>query len=244
MKTYTNFILLLLIFSCENHEQELQSYQQKIAELGTTHSALENKVKEQAIKISTLEGVTSSWDSTALQKANTALKSQAKQLQSEIALNASKGMMEPRMFNLFVDCCMLPENLTDSFKLLLSDTYRISPAVNPFYVKGQFNEDSVEDYAIFIEHNENEKQGLAIFIGGDTEKYYILGAGNEDNFGQDNMYGTIALSVINRENVLMKEGEVAPVIKSPQVIYVSFSNFTSAIAYLEEGTFKFYGQAD
>ncbi|MBD0403646.1 hypothetical protein [Flammeovirga sp. EKP202] len=242
MKTYTNFILLLFLFSCGNHEQELQSYKKEVAELNATHLALESQVKEQEIQINTLKGVTEKWDVGAMRNTYDSLNRVYRSYKKEINKLSNKEEVDPEGFKTLLEF-NLPGKLFKSFQSL-SDTYRISPAVNPFYVRGHFNEDEMEDYALFIENIENKKLGLAIFMGGDFEKHYVLGAGNKDNFGQDNMYGTLAVSVVNKGDVWIREGEPEPVIKSPQVIYVSFSNLSSAVAYLEDGEFKFYGQAD
>ncbi|KXX69709.1 hypothetical protein [Flammeovirga sp. SJP92] len=242
MKTYTNFILLLFLFSCENHKQEIEFYQQKIAELDSINLILENKVKEGDIQINTLKGVTDKWDQEALRETNELLLGQFRTLKMDFNRLSKKGKTDPKIFYPFLEF-NLPAKLYKSFQLL-SDTYRISLAVNPFYVKGHFNEDEVEDYAIFIENIENNKQGLAVFMGGDFEKYYVFGAGYELNKDGFDLNGTLALSVTNTANVWIKEDEPEPVIKSPQVIYIGFTNFSSSVAYLEDEKLKLYWQAD
>ncbi|NLR90592.1 hypothetical protein [Flammeovirga agarivorans] len=242
MKKYTNFLLLFFLISCGNQEQELQSYKTKLAELEATHLTLENKVKEQEIKIKTLKDVTAKWDKDALEITNKDLKAQTKKLNQTVAENAMNKQVDPENFRKsFV--FSLPNEFLQAFESV-SDKYKISSAMNPFYTTGYFDTDDKLDYAVFIENKQNNKQGVAVIKGSDYSKFYILGAGNTLNDGSDDLNGLLALTTLNTNLVESRGENPAPQIKSLNVISLSFTNFSSAVAYLDEGEFKLYAQAD
>ena len=64
--------------------------------------------------------------------------------------------------------------------LKLNDSLKFSEFVNPFYFEVDFNGDSNLDIAILIENMKTTEKGILI-IHGQTNKFFILGAGNEFN---------------------------------------------------------------
>lgn len=55
-------------------------------------------------------------------------------------------------------------------------TYDISDAINPFYLRGDFDGDGIPDYAVLVVNKKTKKRGIAVVHGG-TKKVDVLGAG-------------------------------------------------------------------
>lgn len=80
----------------------------------------------------------------------------------------------------------VPQSLSASFKQLgLDKKYSISGLLQPTTLKGDFNGDGVEDFAVSILENKSAKEGLLI-LHGNSKVYYVLGAGKSFASGGDN----------------------------------------------------------
>lgn len=68
--------------------------------------------------------------------------------------------------------------------LKISDNYKISDYINPFYLEADFNGDNKLDIAITVIEKQTNKKGIVI-IHNLTDKYFILGSGVKIGNGGD-----------------------------------------------------------
>jgi hypothetical protein len=71
----------------------------------------------------------------------------------------------------------VPDRVRSAFDAAhISDKYDISHAINPFYLRGDFDGDGVPDYAVLLVNKSTKKRGIAI-VHGRTKQADVLGAG-------------------------------------------------------------------
>lgn len=71
----------------------------------------------------------------------------------------------------------LPHPLRDAFETQHTlAQYDIADAINPFYLRGDFDGDGIPDYALFVVNKKTKKRGIAI-LRSTAKAVEILGAG-------------------------------------------------------------------
>jgi hypothetical protein len=82
----------------------------------------------------------------------------------------------------------LPDDIQELYKQeKIKGIYSIRADLNPFYIRGDFDGDKKQDYALSIIERKTGKKGILIYHSG-TRTYYIVGAGklfNDRHPGDD-----------------------------------------------------------
>jgi len=74
----------------------------------------------------------------------------------------------------------LPTELRDLYEQKIKPAYAIRTDLNPFYLKGDFDGDKIQDYAISVVEKKSDKKGILIYHSG-TKTNFLLGAGKQFN---------------------------------------------------------------
>lgn len=81
----------------------------------------------------------------------------------------------------------LPRSVLKAFQTQnLNQQYTISAHLNPFYVRGDFNNDGNPDLAMLVKEKKSQKIGIAIYFSG-KGTFEVVGAGKVIGNGGDNL---------------------------------------------------------
>src|SRR5258708_32048430 len=80
----------------------------------------------------------------------------------------------------FVSEANLPVELRELYYQKIKGNYSIRKNLNPFYIRGDFDEDKKQDYPLIIVERKTDKKGILIYHSG-TKTYFIIGAGKSFN---------------------------------------------------------------
>jgi hypothetical protein len=95
----------------------------------------------------------------------------------------------------------------------LDKKYTISYHLNPFYQRGDFDGDKIQDIAVSIKNKTSNKYGIMI-IHKKTKQIFVLGAGKAIGNGGDNFDWMDAWNVYDKGKVHLGVGETTvPVLK-------------------------------
>src|SRR5688572_7353099 len=87
--------------------------------------------------------------------------------------------------NVFVFQSNLPFELENFYNQeKIQSLYSIRTDLNPFYLRGDFDGDKKQDYALGIVERKSDKKGILIYHTG-TKTHYIIGAGKPLGNGRD-----------------------------------------------------------
>lgn len=137
-----------------------------------------------------------------------------------------------------------PEWVSEVFESRgLSQKYNISSAINPFYLRGDFNGDGLPDISIFIEEKNTKKKGIAV-LHSNTNSFNILGAGTKFGNGGDNFKWMDMWSVYKKQPVGQGVGEGEPPTLKSEALYVGKSEAASALIYWNGNDYTWYQQGD
>jgi hypothetical protein len=123
------------------------------------------------------------------------------------------------------------------------DRYEISSAINPFYLRGDFDGDRKPDHALVIAEKSTHKRGVAIFLTSHAP-IAVLGAGSNFGNGGDDFEWMDVWSVYGRKPVAEGVAEGAPPTLIGEAIWVEKSESSSAIIYWDGKRFRWYQQGD
>ena len=124
-----------------------------------------------------------------------------------------------------------------------SKKYKLSSKINPFYLRGDFNGDGVQDIAILIEEINTNKIGIGVFHANSSHKY-IIGAGRKVGNGGDNFRWMDMWSVFKKQPIQLGLGEGKPPKINSEALYVGKSEAASAIIYWNGKDYVWYQQGD
>ncbi|WP_210488101.1 hypothetical protein [Rufibacter aurantiacus] len=72
----------------------------------------------------------------------------------------------------------LPQALLTAFEQNgLKTQYTLNPALNPFYLQGNFDGDNAPDYAVFLQNKRTQKTAVAFLLGTDPAKAMVVEEG-------------------------------------------------------------------
>lgn len=125
----------------------------------------------------------------------------------------------------------------------LSQRYKFSSSINPFYLRGDFNGDGAQDISILIEEISTGKKGIAVFHSSSND-IHILGAGIRLGNGGDNYKWMDMWSVYKKQPVGQGVGEGNPPTLRSEALYVGKSEAASAIIYWNGKDYTWYQQGD
>jgi hypothetical protein len=125
----------------------------------------------------------------------------------------------------------------------LFEKYRVRDAVNPFYLRGDFDGDGKLDYAVLVESKTNHKRGIALFLTS-QRLIRVLGAGTKFTNAGDDFAWMDAWSVYGKRPVERGADEGPPPKLIAEAILVEKSESASALIYWDGKTFRWYQQGD
>ena len=121
----------------------------------------------------------------------------------------------------------------------LESAYVFSDRLNPFYLRGDFNGDGLQDVASLIEEVKTKRYGIAIFHSKEKNVIYI-GAGNEfGNGGLDFVWMDI-WRVSEIKSIPSKIKKQKPLIIKGEAIHVEKKDIAKALIYWDGETYKWH----
>ncbi|NMC43808.1 MAG: hypothetical protein GYA46_07805 [candidate division Zixibacteria bacterium] len=121
--------------------------------------------------------------------------------------------------------------------------YVCSFHVNPFYLRGDFDGDSIADYAVLIKNTINGKIGLAV-VSGQSNRVEVLGAGTLGKAGGDDFHWMDAWYVYPRGKVEHGATELPPPELKADALMVEKLESASGIIYWTGEKYEWYQQGD
>ncbi|MEQ9101978.1 MAG: hypothetical protein RIF40_22685 [Imperialibacter sp.] len=147
-------------------------------------------------------------------------------------------------YSQFVLSSSLPSDL--SGKLSQSGflkEYDLNVALNPFYLRGDFNGDEKMDYAIAVTDKQTKKRGIAIFTS--QTDFVLIGAGNSlPNRKMDDFGWMDAWYVYSNRTVEIGAGETEELKLTTDAIMAVKTESASGLIYWNGKEFRWYQQGD
>lgn len=148
-------------------------------------------------------------------------------------------------YQTFVYESNLPDEISEYYKTAVKFHYSIRTELNPFYLRGDFDGDKKQDYAISIIEKATNKKGILILHTG-TKIHYVIGAGQSlknGNAGDDYSWMD-AWKVYIDKNVEIGAGETDKIILKGEAILVMKLESASGLIYWTGKEYKWYQQGD
>jgi len=125
----------------------------------------------------------------------------------------------------------------------LDKTLSISYAVNPFYLRGDFNGDEKPDIAVLVERKSTSELGIAVVHSNDSS-VYVLGAGNRIGNGGADFDWLDVWSVYPKSIIALGAGETSiPTLRS-EALHVAKFGSASGLIYWDGKRYDWYQQGD
>lgn len=142
---------------------------------------------------------------------------------------------------------LLKSNLPDDFRNTvisrLDNQFELSDFIIPFYLLADFNGDKKTDIAVTVKEIRTGKLGIIVFHG-DTDHYYVIGAGNIIGHGGDDFRWLNIWRVYMNDTIEPGVGETKSVELRADAIFVEKSESASAVIYWTGTEYKWYHQGD
>lgn len=120
---------------------------------------------------------------------------------------------------------------------------KISFDLNPFYLRGAFDNSPGLDYAVHIVNEKTDEEGILI-LHSYGKKCSVIGAGNNFYFGGRDFSWMDVWFVYTETHVNQGPGETKSITLSQEAIWVEKSESASALIYWDGSQFKWYQQGD
>lgn len=146
----------------------------------------------------------------------------------------------------FVVESSLPDDLYHFYnKENIKSIYSIRTDLNPFYLRGDFDGDKIQDYALGIVQRKTNKKGILIYHSG-TKKHFIIGAGQSLNVKHpgDDFHWMDAWKVYMDKEVEIGVGESEKIHLKGEAILAIKLEAASGLIYWTGREFKWYQQGD
>lgn len=127
----------------------------------------------------------------------------------------------------------------------IKGSYSIRTDLNPFYLRGDFDGDKKQDYALSIVDRKTGKKGILVYHMG-TKNYYIIGAGKPlvNGNGGDDYKWMDAWKVYVHKDVEIGVGETDKITLKGEGILAIKMESASGIIYWTGENYKWYQQGD
>jgi hypothetical protein len=140
----------------------------------------------------------------------------------------------------------LPEELNHLYsQAKIKDVYSIRTDLNPFYLRGDFDGDKKQDYALGIADRKTNKKGILIYHTG-TKTHYIIAAGkplSNSNGGNDYSWMDAWKVYVERE-VGTGVGEKEKITLKGEAILAMKVESGSGLIYWTGKNYSWYQQGD
>jgi hypothetical protein len=147
-------------------------------------------------------------------------------------------------YKIFVFESNLPDELNHFYSQeIIKNAYSIRMDLNPFFLKGDFDGDKKQDYALSIVERKTNKKGILICHTG-TNRHYIIAAGKPLNNGSDDYNWMDAWKVYPHKNVEMGVGEEEKITLTGEAILAMKLESGSGLIYWTGKNYKWYQQSD
>jgi len=141
-----------------------------------------------------------------------------------------------------VDEYNVPDTVKICFKRdRLTETYRISAGINPFYLRGDFDGDRKPDYAVLVEERTSRKKGIAVCLSG-IHPVLVLWAGKKFRRSDDATFD--AWTLFDKGPVEQGATEEPPPRLVGDAIHAFWEERASWLIYWDGKKFRWYQQAD
>ena len=146
----------------------------------------------------------------------------------------------------FVFEANLPEKIYHFYdQKEIRTVYAIRTDLNPFYIRGDFDGDNKQDYALSIVDRKTNRKGILVYHTG-TKKHYVIGAGKplSNGNGGDDYTWMDAWKVYTDKKVGMGVGETTNITLRGEGIHVFKLEAASGIIYWTGREYRWYQQGD
>jgi hypothetical protein len=156
------------------------------------------------------------------------------------------GQGNDENYKTFVFRSNLPEEIYHFYdQREIRAIYAIRTDLNPFYLRGDFDGDKKQDYALSIVERKTSKKGILIYHTG-TKTHYIIGAGKSlsDGKGGDDYNWMEAWKVYVNKDVGIGSGERKKItLKGEGILGIKLES-ASGIIYWTGKDYRWYQQGD
>lgn len=156
------------------------------------------------------------------------------------------GQGDKERYKAFVFESNLPEEIYHFYNQeKIITIYSIRTDLNPFYLRGDFDGDKRQDYALSIVDRKTSKKGILIYHTG-TKAHYIIGANKplSNGNGGDDYKWMDAWKVYVDKDVESGAGETEKITLKGEGILVKKLESASGIIYWTGKDYKWYQQGD
>ena len=149
-------------------------------------------------------------------------------------------------YKTFVFESNLPDELYNFYSQdKIKSNFLIRTDLNPFYLRGDFDGDKKQDYALSVVEKKTNKKGILIYHTG-TKTDYIIGAGrslSNGNGGDDYSWMDAWKVCVDRE-VEIGVGETTKITLEGEAILAIKVESASGLIYWTGKEYKWYQQGD
>jgi hypothetical protein len=156
------------------------------------------------------------------------------------------GQSDDEQYKFFVFESNLPDEIYHFYRQgKIKTIYSIRTDLNPFYLRGDFDGDKKQDYALSIVEKKTGKKGILIYHVG-TKTHYIIGAGKSlsNGNGGDDYNWMDAWKVYIEKDVELGIGETEKIILKGEGILAIKVEAASGIIYWTGKEYRWYQQGD
>ena len=121
--------------------------------------------------------------------------------------------------------------------------YDIADFINPYYIEGDFNNNSKVDIAILIEEKKTKKKGF-IILHNDGDKAFIIGAGTAFGQSGDDLSYLDLWKVYHEDTCTPGIGEKKAIFLVGDGIWLAKTESSSALLYWTGKEYKWSQQSD
>jgi hypothetical protein len=137
-----------------------------------------------------------------------------------------------------------PAELKAAFRQASLQDYQISQAINPFYLRGDFDGDRKADLAVLVTEKSSGRRGIVIALGRQRDEVFVIGAGTDFLRSDGYSYKDFRFpswTVFPRAKVRRSVHDTgAPPVLRGEAILVEWPEAGSGIVYWDGKRFRWY----
>lgn len=156
------------------------------------------------------------------------------------------GQSETEEYKTFVFESNLPDELYHFYRQdKIKNTYALRTDLNPFYLRGDFDGDKNQDYALSVVERKTGKKGILIYHTG-FKMHYVIGAGKalSNRNTMDDYAWMDAWKVYSDKDVEIGFDETTKLTLKTEAILAIKVESASGLIYWTGKEYKWYQQGD